>query len=168
MGARGNPPKKPGAPKVATTVAPKAPLKGAVAVPTLSENLALKPASNYMTRNPAYVTPSSSIRMAMQMMLNHKISGLPVVDVNQTCIGVYSEVDAMLQASHQHIDAKIKYTKPPKTVTLNTKLRDVLIFLVQNRLKRVPVVDGQKKLAGIITRRDVMKVFFEDYQKENP
>ena len=136
--------------------------------PPLSDDLAVKPASNYMTRTPAYATATSTIRMAMKMMLTHKISGLPVVDASMRCIGVYSEVDAMLQASAQPIDSKIRYTFPAKTVSVTTSLRDVLMYLVKNRLKRVPVIDGQKKLCGIITRRDVMEVFFEDYQKNNP
>ena len=130
----------------------------------LSAGLAVKPASNYMTRNPAYVTPSATIKIAMQMMLNHKVSGLPVVDKNMSVVGVYSEVDAMLQASAQPLSAEIKFTKPAKTISVTAPLREVLIYLVQNRLKRVPVIDGAKKLAGIITRRDIMAVFFKDNQ----
>lgn len=143
-----------------------APAKNSALEAALGASLATKPASNYMTRTPAYVTPTATIRLAMQMMLTHKVSGLPVVDSNLNVVGVYSEVDAMLQASAQNIDSPIKFTKPAKTVKVNTPLREVLIFLVQNRLKRVPVIDGANKLAGIITRRDVMAVFFKDAQEK--
>jgi CBS domain-containing protein len=131
-------------------------------LPNITQKLAVTGISHYMTRNAIYATPTTTIRLAMQMMLNHKISGLPIVDDTMSVLGVYSEVDAMLQAASQDLDAIIKFTKPAKLIKANTVFRDALVLMVKERLKRIPVVDEHRKLVGILTRRDLMKAYIQE------
>jgi len=121
-----------------------------------------------MTRAVIYATPSTSVRMAMQMMLTHKVSGLAVVDSSNRCVGVYSELDAMLQGSSQKLDIPIKYVKPAKTVQAQNIFRDVLIKMVQLKIKRMPVVDAKGFLVGVVSRRDLMRAIYDDVEKTNP
>ncbi len=134
-------------------------------VPPISSQLASKPISHFMTRQVVYATPSTTVHLAMQMMLNHKVSGLIVSDDSGKCLGIYSEFDAMLQGSSQGLASPIKYTKPPTTVIATQIFRDVLITMVKLRLKRIPVVDSKKLILGIVTRHDLMKAIFEDSEK---
>lgn len=133
--------------------------------PPISNKLALTPVNHFMTRKVVFATPTTTVRVAMQMMLTHKISGLVVVDDSNSCLGVYSEMDAMLQGASQSLNIAIKYTKPPLVVLPDTRFRDVLISLVQKKVKRLIVVDSKKKVVGIVSRRDIMKALFDD-QKE--
>lgn len=156
-----DPKAKPAAPKAAPAVKAK--------TPPISNKLAGTPINHFMTRKVVYASPSTSIKTAMQMMITHKISGLVVVDASNSCLGIYSEVDAMLQGAAQPLDAPIKYTKPPLTVYPDTPFRDALVLMVQKKIKRLAVVDPKKKLAGIVSRHDIMKAIFDDVhaQEEN-
>ena len=134
--------------------------------PAISGELALTPIRRFMTRTPFYATPSTTVRRAMQMMLTHKVSGLPVTDDSESMLGIYSELDAMLQAaSSPSMDVPIRYTKPALTVLPDTPFRDVLILLVKKKIKRVPVVDNRNKLMGIVSRQDIMRALAEDTPK---
>ena len=128
----------------------------------ISHQLALTPIKNFMTRKVVCLTPSSTVRVAMQIMLNHKVSGLIVNDNSNKCLGVYSELDAMLQGSAGSLDVPIKYTKPPKTVLPTTPFRDVLLLIVKSKFKRLPIVDLQNNIVGIVSRRDLMRAIFSD------
>jgi tRNA nucleotidyltransferase (CCA-adding enzyme) len=131
----------------------------------ISDALAQTPAAKLMSRKIIYAMPGTPIHVAMQMMITHKISGLPVADGNTKCLGIYSELDAMLQGASQPLESPIKFTKPAITVTPTTPFREVLILIVKKKLKRVPVIDGNGNLVGIISRADIMKVLYEDHLK---
>ncbi len=128
----------------------------------ISKNLATKTIDNFMIKTLAYVTMTSSVRTAMQVMLTQNISGVPVVDDSISCLGFYSEMDALLQGASDTLDAKIKFAKPPKTIPHNMAFREALIFLVKNRIKRVPVVDPNNKLVGVLGRAEIMKALMND------
>jgi len=155
------PPKKAPAP---ASQKPK-PLGTQKYLPPISDTLAFKPIRHFMTRTPYYANPSTSVRMAMQIMLTHKVSGLPVVDNSDSCLGMYSEMDAILQGAAQSLDSPINYTKPPSTVREDTTFREALIMLVKKRIKRAPIVDRRNKLMGVVSRSDMMRAIFEDNKK---
>ncbi len=136
------------------------------ASPPISNKLAATPINHYMTRKVVYANPSTTVKVAMQMMITHKISGLVVVDDSNSCLGIYSEVDAMLQGASQPLDAPIKFTKPPLTVYPDTPFRDALVLMAQKKIKRLAVVDTKKKLVGIVSRHDMMKAIFDDVKAQ--
>ncbi|MBS1984009.1 MAG: CBS domain-containing protein [Bdellovibrionales bacterium] len=136
--------------------------------PPISSKLAGTPINHFMSRKVIYATPTTSVRVAMEMMLTHKISGLVVIDDTESCLGVYSEMDAMLQGASQSLAVPIRYTKPPLVVHPETIFREVLVLMVQKKLKRLPVVDKKKKVVGIISRRDLMRAIHDDTQQETP
>ncbi|MBU6376348.1 MAG: CBS domain-containing protein, partial [Bdellovibrionales bacterium] len=55
---------------------------------------------------------------------------------------------------------KIKYSKKPKVIVTSTPLSEIVQLFVDFKYRRLPVVDENKKLVGVITRRDLMRVFF--------
>jgi len=115
-----------------------------------------------MTRKVVFASPSTTVRVAMQMMLAHKISGLIIADETENCLGVYSELDAMLQGSAGNLNKPVRYTKPPKSVRPETPFRDVLLLIVKGRFKRLPIVDAHNKIVGIVSRRDLMRAIYDD------
>lgn len=142
--------------------------QGAPFNPPLSADLAGSPIRHFMTRNPIYATPATTIRRAIEMMLAHNISGLPVVDDTEICLGIYSELDAMLQGAAQPLDSSIRYTKPAVLALPDMPFRDVLILMAQKKIKRIPIVDNRKRLMGIVSRRDLIRALHDDISKDAP
>ncbi len=135
------------------------------ALPPLSQQLAQTPISKFMTRNPYSVMKTTPVGIAIQTMLTHGISGLPVVDVSQVCIGLYTELDAMIQAASQPLDAPIRFRSPAISVQSDFTFKEVLLVMARRKLRRVPVVDDRKRLLGIVARRDMLKAFMDDVQR---
>lgn len=134
--------------------------------PPLSEELAYSEIKKFMVRQPKTVLVDTTVRAAMKTMLAHKVSGLPVVDYQGKVLGIYSELDAMLQgASSESLDQKIRYTKPAVVARETDTLKEVLVVIAKKKLKRIPIVDKLGFLAGIVTRRDLMRVLLEDEEK---
>jgi CBS domain-containing protein len=130
--------------------------------PSISIELAGEPIAKFMTRSVRFTMVNATARSAIETMITHKISGLPVINQSEQVVGVYSELDAMLQLASQGIDAVIKFSSPLHSVKQNTPFKDVLLLVAKNRIKRVPVVDGTGRLVGVVSRRDMMKALFED------
>jgi CBS domain-containing protein len=135
--------------------------------PPISQTLAGKAIQHFMTQKVVCASPTTSVRLAMRMLLTHKISGLPVIDRNEICLGVYSEVDAMIQGASDQLDAPIRYTQPPITALPTAPFREVLLMMVKKKLKRLPIVDARKRLLGIVSRRDLMKALLDDADKSS-
>jgi len=134
-----------------------------------------------MTRRVVSVLPDDSVFDAARLMLEKKISGLPVVDDLGNLIGVVTEGDFMRRAEigtkrqrprwveffmgpGRLADEYVRFsgrkvsdvmTHDVHTVAPDTPLSDVVRLMERHNIKRVPVVDGTK-LAGIITRANLL------------
>ncbi len=105
-----------------------------------------------------------TVEDALKILVNNRISGVPVVDANNKMIGVLSEFDLIRQISdhptHSAFQDKIIYTKGTLTIPTTTKLQEILKYFIDSKYRRLPVVDSEQRLVGIITRPDLMKLFF--------
>ena len=133
--------------------------------PPISSKLAASHIQKFMTRKVIYASPSTTVEVAMKMMLMHKISGLVIVDQTEACLGVYSEMDAMLQGASQALEKPIRYTKPALTLRPETPFREALILMAKKRVKRLIISDSRNKLVGVVSRRDLMRAIFDDAQE---
>jgi CBS domain-containing protein len=103
---------------------------------------------------------------ALKLLVNNKITGLPVVDATGNIIGVLSEYDIIAKVGKEsNITAEmfrgqISYTKDVEYVSENTTLNEILDRFITLKCRRLPVLDVNKRLVGIISRRDVMKVLY--------
>lgn len=106
------------------------------------------------------------IEDAVKLLVNNKITGLPVVDQEGKMIGILSEYDIIAKVGQeQKLDSAIfkngiPYSKNVETVSEDTSLQEILDRFIQLKCRRLPVLDKQKRLVGIISRRDVMKVLY--------
>jgi CBS domain-containing protein len=107
-----------------------------------------------------------NIEDALKLLVNNKITGLPVVDAAGMIIGVLSEYDIIASVSKgTQINAEIfrdaiSYTKEVESVNEDTTLSEILSRFIKLKCRRLPVLDVNKRLVGIISRRDVMKVLY--------
>lgn len=107
-----------------------------------------------------------NIEDAVKLLVNNKITGLPVVDAQGKMIGILSEYDIIAHVGKESVlDSAlfkhgITYTKVVESVSEDTTLQEVLDRFIQLKCRRLPVLNGDSKLVGIISRRDVMKVLY--------
>lgn len=119
-----------------------------------------------MSKNPLKVVVGTSIEDALRVLVNHRITGLPVVDKNDRMVGVLSEYDILLQVakakkSKRNIFSQpIQYSKKVFAILETTPLEKIMDIFVKTKFRRLPIVDSSKKLVGIVTRRDLMRVFY--------
>lgn len=146
-------------------------------------------AKNIMTKDVITVRPEDKVERAAKILLENKISGIPVVDENNHLLGIITEKDLMIKASELKVpfyltlfdsiiflenpirfnnDIKkytASYVKEAMThkviaVEEDTPVSEVVDIMQKRRINRVPVL-RHGKLIGIITRNDVLKSMVE-------
>lgn len=137
-------------------------------------------AAHVMTFGAATITPDASIREAARMMLDHRISGLPVVDQNGDLVGIITEGDLLsgitgdrhrrrwlefildpnksstAPQAHPAQNVAEVMTRRVMTVTADTPVDEVVKIMKTNGIKRIPVVK-ENKVVGIISRADLLR-----------
>ena len=103
---------------------------------------------------------------AVKLLVNNRITGLPVVNEQGRMVGILSEYDIIAHVGKEKklepslFKNSIAYTKTVECVTEDTPLQDILDRFIQLKCRRLPVLDQSQKLVGIISRRDVMRVLY--------
>jgi acetoin utilization protein AcuB len=136
-----------------------------------------------MTKAVVTVDPEAPILEAKELMAKHKIRHLPVVEKDDTLIGIVTDRDirsAMPSELLTHEESqkekeqasgiKIKdiMTKNPVTVSPFNTLEDALLLMQKISVGAFPVVDQQGKLKGIISVKDLMRAFINVLGIEEP
>lgn len=107
-----------------------------------------------MTRDVISVAEDASVREVARLLDRHRISGLPVCDGDGHMVGLISEFDLIAKPdSHSAGDAM---TRDVISVMEDTSVDEVRYLLVHRRIKRVPVLRGQR-LVGIVSRADLVR-----------
>jgi len=117
---------------------------------------------DYMSANLVTLSPSTSILAAARQLVEHRISGAPVLDQQGNLVGLLSEKDCMRIALHSGYHSEAAGTvaeymhKDVKTVDAERNIVDVAMMFIEDDYRRYPVmIDG--RLVGQISRRDVLK-----------
>jgi CBS domain-containing protein len=109
-------------------------------------------ARDVMTTSVVSVAPGDSVDEAARLLTFHDVSGLPVCDTGRV-VGVLSEAD-LIGKSGSTVGEVM--STPAVTISESTSLEHIAEMLTQQRIRRLPVVDAQGKLAGIVSRHDVL------------
>ena len=123
-------------------------------------------AKDIMTTELILGHPQMTIEEAIKTLVNNRITGMPVVDDEKRIVGVVSEYDIIKSIDSIENDKPINlarvidFTHKVTTITEDTKLPDILRHFVERKIRRLPVINKQNQLVGIITRRDIMRVLF--------
>jgi CBS domain-containing protein len=122
-----------------------------------------------MTANVVAVRPDASYREMAGLLRAHRISGLPVVDAEGIVVGVVSETNLLTKRATAGRTAAYLMTRPAVTTDPDELVSSVARLMSRRKLRRVPVVDHQGHLVGIVCRSDVLSVFSrpdEDIRRE--
>jgi CBS domain-containing protein len=110
-------------------------------------------ARDVMITSVVSTSPEESVDEAARLLTFHDISGLPVC-VNGRVVGVVSEAD-LIGKSGTTVGQVM--TSPAVTVVESTSLEHVAEQLTQQRIRRLPVIDRDGQLVGVVSRRDVLR-----------
>ncbi|MFE3389985.1 CBS domain-containing protein [Streptomyces anulatus] len=109
-----------------------------------------------MTSGVISVVPSTSFREIAKLLAEHDITGVPVLDEDDHVVGVVSESD--LLARHE-LSARDLMTTPAITIHAEETVADAGRLMVRRGVERLPVVDVEERLVGIVSRRDLLCVY---------
>jgi len=115
-------------------------------------------AADVMKRDLITVRAESPIREVLQLLMAHRISGLPVVDGAGRLAGVITEKDVMrLLAMERGSVSTVAelMTRQVRAFQHDAPLEEVCDCLMANHFRRVPILDGER-LVGLISRADLM------------
>jgi inosine-5'-monophosphate dehydrogenase (EC 1.1.1.205) len=118
---------------------------------------AVKRAENGMILNPISITKDKSVADAMALMAEFKIGGIPVVDNENRLVGIVTNRDLRFE---RDLDKKIDLVMTKDnlvTTRQTTDLEAAAEILQQYKIEKLPVVDSNNKLVGLITYKDITK-----------
>ena len=126
-------------------------------------------AKDMMTKNVVSVKTDTPILEVLELIAEHNISGLPVVQDDMTLVGIVSETDllSLFNSKENHSNKTVEdfMTQPPLFFDENESLADICDFLKKNVFRRVPIT-SEEKLVGIISIRDFVKYTLQLTQGE--
>ena len=137
-----------------------------------------------MTKDVTSVTPDTNAKEALELLLKMQISGLPVIDKENKLIGMFTEKDILRDILPSYIDrvGRFIYEENPKatrrkfqelkdllvsklmrkdvvTVDEDASLCEVTRLMLTQKVRRIPVLDKEKKVVGIVAREDIVRAY---------
>ena len=120
-----------------------------------------------MSRDVVTIGTGRPLGEAAELLTRHKVSGLPVVDVDGRLVGLISEADFVSALDVRHPVRRKQMgtvvddlmTDHPVTIAEDDTLETAIERMENKRVKRLVVVDGEARVRGIIARRDVLKMY---------
>ncbi len=120
----------------------------------------VKRAENGMIYDPITISPDSTVGDALALMKENKIGGIPVVKGTRL-IGIVTNRDLRFQTEMNKPVSEVM-TSEGLVTTQNADIANAASLLLKNKIEKLPVVDKEGNLVGLITYKDITKV------KDNP
>lgn len=115
----------------------------------------VKRSENGMIADPVTLSKDHTLAEAKELMAKYKISGLPVVDTDNKLIGIITNRDVKYQ---ENLSAKVEDLMTKEnliTSDKSTNLEQAKEILLKNRIEKLPIVDSENHLVGLITIKDI-------------
>ncbi|WPO82434.1 IMP dehydrogenase [Chryseobacterium sp. JJR-5R] len=115
----------------------------------------VKRSENGMISDPVTLSKDHTLAEAKETMAKYKISGLPVVDAENTLIGIITNRDVKYQENLTMKVEEIMTKENLITSDKDTNLEKAKEILLKSRIEKLPIVDKNNKLVGLITIKDI-------------
>lgn len=122
----------------------------------------VKRSESGMILDPVTLNVSAFVSDALELMRENKIGGIPIIDENRTLIGIVTNRDLRFEKNLNRPISEVMTSENIITTSENTSLSTAEQILQKSKIEKLPVVDDNNKLIGLITFRDIIKV------KEHP
>ncbi len=110
--------------------------------------------------NPFFLTPSHKVQDAEDLMAKYRISGVPIVDDLETrhLVGILTNRDLRFISDYSILIDEVMTKENLVTAPVGTSLKDAEAILQKHKIEKLPLVDDNGCLAGLITIKDIEKV----------
>jgi IMP dehydrogenase len=117
----------------------------------------VKRAENGMISNPVSIKRGKKVADALALMSEYKIGGIPVVDDEYHLVGIVTNRDLRFQKNLNKLVDEVMTSKNLITTDQSTDLEAAAEILQQYKIEKLPVVDANNKLIGLLTYKDITK-----------
>ncbi len=117
----------------------------------------VKRSESGMILNPITLTSDKTVKEALELMSKFHISGIPIVDGNRKLIGIVTNRDLRFNPDLEFPIEKVMTKDNLITVPIGTTLEEAERILQEHRIEKLPVVDSNFELKGLITVKDIQK-----------
>ncbi len=118
---------------------------------------AVKRAENGMIYDPVTIRRGSTVAEALHMMEEYHIGGIPVVDENGRLVGIVTNRDLRFESDPSRKIDDVMTSHDLVTTSQTTDLNEAARILQRHKIEKLPVVDSDGKLIGLVTYKDITK-----------
>ena len=119
----------------------------------------VKRSESGIIRNPITLLNTSTAKDAKNLMIDNNIGGIPILDShNNKLVGIITNRDLRFEKKLDQSVENVMTSKNLITTNDSTSLKDAESILQRNRIEKLPVIDKNNNLVGLITYRDIIKV----------
>lgn len=118
----------------------------------------VKRSESVMITNPITLTPKQKLGEALNLMGEFGISGFPVVNEDGKLVGILTHRDIFWETNRRKEVGAMMTKKNLVTASVGTTLEEAARILYQHRIEKLPLIDKNGYLKGLITMKDIMKI----------
>ena len=117
----------------------------------------VKRSESGMIGDPVTLRPDDLVRDALELMARYRISGVPIVDGDERLVGILTNRDLRFEDDERQPVANVMTSRDLVTAPVGTTLEEAEAILSRHRIEKLPVVDEEGRLRGLITVKDIQK-----------
>ena len=118
----------------------------------------VKRSESGMIQDPITLIETALVGDALHLMSEHSIGGIPVIDADRKLVGIVTNRDLRFQKDKKKPVSEVMTKENLITATKGTTLQQAEITLQEYKIEKLPVIDKENRLIGLITYRDIIKV----------
>ena len=118
----------------------------------------VKRSESGMILDPITLTKDAKVIDALNLMKEYSIGGIPIVDKKQKLIGIVTNRDLRFENEMEKSISKVMTSQNLITGTKDLTLKQAEKILQRNKIEKLPIIDSNEKLIGLITFRDIQKI----------
>ncbi|MAP55233.1 IMP dehydrogenase [Altibacter sp.] len=118
----------------------------------------VKRAESGMIQDPVTLSKDATVGDAQQTMKEYSIGGIPITDSHGKLIGIVTNRDLRFEKNYDRKLSEVMTSENLVTVAQGTSLKEAEIILQKNKIEKLPVVNREGALLGLITFRDITKL----------
>lgn len=108
--------------------------------------------------DPIYLLPNHTVRDALELMERYHISGVPITDEAGYLVGILTNRDIRFETNFDRPIHEVMTSENLITAPVGTSLEEAEKILQKHKIEKLPIVDEQGKLRGLITIKDLLKI----------
>lgn len=121
------------------------------------EVIRVKRSQNFVISKPIFLSANHYVYEAEELMSKYRISGVPIVDEAGTLVGIITNRDLRFETNHNRLIDEVMTKQGLITAPVGTTLEASKAILQKHRIEKLPLVDKDFKLGGLITIKDIEK-----------